>query len=399
MIEKSDFPVVSALELLTQVGLEAAVLVPTPTGLEKSIMDATSSVRDFLASKDYHHFEQQFQGPEHKIKREAYFVHSTGLEKTYVSLYRPNTKLGDPRIWLGSVTKKYVSAFNLLAVTIINQSLYILNMSDPVLRSSLKNPISPFRKIVDSTKSVPDNVSELLYKLKEISRKGYIQTYRAGDTGVGMTLETLLGIQANSKRAPDFKGIELKAKRRRGKGGENRSTLFSKAPNWKLSPVKNALGLLNKRGYEDASGRRQLYHTLRGDRPNSLGLMLEIDQHMDLLKQVHVVDGARKTEHDVTWEMPILKRDLATKHKETFWVQAACRGKNSLEEFHYTSVNHTRGPLVANLPVLIETGIITLDYALHLQGNRVRDHGYLFKIHPDNMGALFPPPEIYDLSL
>ena len=168
-------------------------------------------------------------------------------------------------------------------------------------------------------------------------------------------------------------------------------------PNWKLSPVGNAKGLLRRRGYVDQKDRIGLYHTLRGDKPNSLGLLLEIDGDRDWLKQVYLDPGTEKREHDVTWELPVLKQDLAAKHRETFWVAAKCRGRAEEEEFHYVEVLHTRRPLVGNLPALIEAGVVTVDYALHLKGDRARDHGYLFKIHPDNLGALFPAPEAHVL--
>lgn len=399
MLEKSDFPVVIALELLTHLGLEAAVIVPTPTGLGKSIMDATSSVREYLRSKNYHDFDTQGQGQEFKVKHNVLFVLPNSLQESQVSLYRPITKGGDPRIWLGAATRQNVSAFNLLAVTIINGQLYALNMSDYSVRASLQDPKSPFRRILDTFNPASPVITELLKKLHDIAQMGFVKTQRAGDTGVGMTLEFLLGIQANSSQAPDYKGIELKAKRSRGKASENRSTLFSKVPNWKLSPIKSAINLLNTRGYIDpSSGRKQLYHTLRGDYPNSLGLMLEIDEHSDWLKQVHIDLISNKNVHDVTWEMPVLKQDLAAKHKETFWVQAVCCRKEGVEHFHYVKARHTQSPLIGNLPTLIETGVVTVDYTLSLKGNRVRDHGYLFKIHPANIGALFPPSEVYDLT-
>jgi hypothetical protein len=31
-------------------------------------------------------------------------------------------------------------------------------------------------------------------------------------------------------------------------------------------------------------------------------------------------------------------------------------------------------------------------------GLKVRDHGYLWKIAPEDMGLLFPPPKMIDLS-
>jgi len=398
MLARSDYPVAHALELLGRHGLEATLLVPTPTGLDKSIMDATSGLREYLETHGYHDYAAQPQGGAHKVQRGTYFVRPGALEKSTVSLYRPPTKSGDPRIWLGAATRRNAAAFNLLALTIVGDVLYVLNMSDPAVRASLEDPASPFRRLVDARRKTSDTAEELLGMLRGVCARGFVRTMRPGDTGVGMTLETLLGIRANSKRTPDYRGIEIKAKRS-GRGGRgNRSTLFTKAPNWKLSPVGSALGLLGRRGYENEHGRRQIYHTLCADRPNSRGLALQIDADRDWLKQVHVDSASGRVEHDVTWEMPVLKRDLAAKHKETFWVEAACRGRGRDEEFHYVSVQHTRSPMAGNLPALIEAGIITVDYALHVAGHRVRDHGYLFKIHPDSFGALFPPPAYHVLS-
>lgn len=397
MLAKSDFPVGTALALLGKYGVEASLIVPTPTGLDKSIMDATSGLREYLEQRGYHDFSSQPQGGSHKVLREVLFVRPTSLEASRVSLYRPKSKDGDPRIWLGRATRRNASAFNLLALVIVSDALYVLNMSDPQVRASLDDSGSPFRRIVDASRKTSGAASELLDLLRGISARGFITTLRPGDTGVGMTLETLLGIPANSKRSPDYKGIELKSKRHRLRRS-NRSTLFSKVPNWKLSPVGNALELLNRRGYIDEDGRLSLYHTLRGSKPNSRGLAVEIDAENDLLMQVYVDPVTGKKHHDVTWEFPVLKQDLAAKHKETFWVQANCRGDGSHEQFHYVAVQHTRNALVGNLPALIEAGVVTIDYTLHLDGTRADDHGYLFKIHPSNLGALFPPPENHALS-
>jgi len=398
MLGKSDVPVAPALEALGRIGLAAALLVPTPTGLVKSIFDAADGLREYLAACGYHDYKHQPQGQESKVKRKAFLVRANGLEPTKISMYRPNTKNGDPRIWLGRGIKEYSGPFNLLAIVVLEGTMYILNMSDPTVQVSLDDGTSPFRIIADRATSPSDAADELLTLLKGVSRRGFITTLRGGDTGVGYTLETMLGIAANSRQAPDFKGIEIKAKRSRIGGSGNRSTLFSKVPNWRLSPVGNALSLLQTRGYFDTDGRHSLYHTLKATGPNSLGLALEIDAERDWLKQVHHDPYTQKITHDTTWEIPVLKRDLAAKHRETFWVRAACRGKGADEQFHYVEVQHTRKALAANLPALIDAGVITVDYAMHLKEKRVRDHGYLFKIHPNNLGALFPPPRVYVLE-
>ncbi len=375
------------------------MLVPTPTGLEKSIFDATDGLREYLSERGYHDFGTQAQGQDHKVLKQAYLVRQNSLEPTQVSLYRPTTKNGDPRIWLGHPVRSYASAFNLLALTVIDGTLYVLNMSDPSVQVSLDDAGSPFRKSVDRADHGDVVARELLGLLRQVSSKGYLRTLRPGDTGIGYTLETMLGISANSKQAPDYKGIEIKAKRSRIGTDRSRSTLYSKVPNWNLSPVGNALGLLKTRGYVDGCGRLSLYHTLSALGPNSLGLALDIDAENDWLRQVYHSPSTPKVVHDVTWEIPVLKKELAAKHHQTFWVRAMCRGAGQDEEFHYVEVQHTRRPMTANFVALVEAGVITVDYALHKKSEtRARDHGYLFKIHPDNLGALFPPPEVHALS-
>lgn len=54
--------------------------------------------------------------------------------------------------------------------------------------------------------------------------------------------------------------------------------------------------------------------------------------------------------------------------------------------------------MTRNFAALVEAGVITVDYLPHRQGDRARNHGYLFKIRPDNVGALFPPPEVHALA-
>ena len=396
MLSQSDFPIEEALELLTKHDLEVALLVPTPTGMAKSIMDATADLRDYLVERGYHDFNRQGQGQDAKVVRDAFFVEPSRLAPTQVSLYRPNTKNGDPRIWLGRATREQVTARNLLALLVLENRLYALNMSDPAVRRSLDEEGSPAHRLASAmSKSQRAVAEELLGKIREIARLGFVKTMRTGATGIGMTLESLLGIKANANQSPDYKGIEIKAKRG-GKTG-NRTTLFSQVPDWTTSPVASAMGLLLLRGYQ-RNGRLQLYHELDARRPNSMGLMLEVDEEQDWLKQVHVDKLTQNNTHDATWPIQGLRNRLLEKHRETFWVHARCRGKGLDEEFCYHAIDHTRSPKVRNFEALIEAGVITLDYTLSkISETRVRDHGYLFKIHASNLGALFPPPVRYAL--
>lgn len=60
--------------MLTRHAIEAALLVPTPTGLEKSIFDATDGLREYLSERGYHDYATQAQGQDHKVLKQAYLV-------------------------------------------------------------------------------------------------------------------------------------------------------------------------------------------------------------------------------------------------------------------------------------------------------------------------------------
>ena len=68
MLSQSNIPVVEMLRKFRASGVSVAFLVPTQTGLHKSIMDATHPVRAYLCEKEIHNFEMQGQGDQHKAK-------------------------------------------------------------------------------------------------------------------------------------------------------------------------------------------------------------------------------------------------------------------------------------------------------------------------------------------
>lgn len=396
MLKASDTDIESSSAAILSAGYDVAFLVPTETAMKKGIIDAHHSARAFLKRNEIHDYSTQPQGGDYKKVIIAQYITLEETQERKVSMYRPPTKNGDPRIWIYGLDK-LASAYNLLALICLDNQLYIVNCSNKAdLEYALLNTLPKPTQIISNV------AKELLYKLREISSLGFTPSLRAGDTGVGMTLETLLGIAANSNKAPDYKGIELKATRISKRGGQkNKNQLFSKTPNWKLSPMRNAENLVTTRGYIDPDGLQALRHTVSGDKPNSLGLYLDIDYANSYLRQMF--SGIPPSEinpvHDMTWILDDLKNALRKKHNETFWVKARHNNDRANEQFHYVEVEHTSKPYIDKLETLIETGLITMDYTLHIKpSGKVRDHGYLFKLKSNGIEALFPRPARYDLT-
>jgi len=391
MLSLSDIDISQASSTILNAGYDVSFLVPTPTGLEKSILDAHESLRSFFKRTELHDYSLQEQGEKKLVNAE--FITSNEIFPIKVSLYRPSTKKGDPRIWVYGLNK-LVSKWNLLALVVVDRQLYIFNCSNECdFIAALDGGLPRISKLLSPV------ATELLQKLVVISRKGFLDTVVNGDTGVGMTLEAELGISANSSKSPDYKGIELKASRvDRHNKQRNRSQLFSKTPNWQLSPIVSAIELINKRGYTDKEGDQALRQTVSGERVNAKGLYLDIDYANDYLRQMFNNAESFSKEHDTTWVLQDLKNALLKKHKETFWVKAQHNSDRASELFHYIEVEHTANPYIDKLETLIETGLITMDYTMHIRPNgKVRDHGYLFKLHQNSKRSLFPESTIYDL--
>ena len=383
---------INRIKLLTEKSVELCLIEPTGTGLEKSIMDATGSVRTYLKANNIHDFELQKQGQESKIQITSFLISSDSLVNSVASLYRPNTKKGDPRIWfkgLGSYSKSN----DILGIIAFEGNLYVLNITQLDLHKLIENKISnPLQDLVNEINQISNVISnELLFKLRAIAAKGFVPAMLQADTSIGRTLEHLLGIRMNSSKTPDYKGIELKSARE-NKG--TRNGLFGKTPNWALSKFKTREEVLDAFGYwKDVVFR--LYNTIRSTGRNAQGLILRTDYEQDYLFE----NSDKKEIGDfLTWELSVLRNALATKHKETFWIKAQSKIEDNEEYFLFKSAEHTKSPLLNQFGLLIDIGAITLDYPIkRLANGSVIDKGCNFKLKPNALDLLFPPSQIYSL--
>tara|TARA_Y100000310_G_scaffold66977_1_gene62292 strand:+ start:8151 stop:8570 length:420 start_codon:yes stop_codon:yes gene_type:complete len=95
--------------------IDVAFINITATQLKKSIIDATVPVRNLLSSSGIHDYATQKQGTDAKVTVDVYYLESEVGTQDKVTLYKPNSKKGDPRIWFTNL-KHYVEAGDVLAV-------------------------------------------------------------------------------------------------------------------------------------------------------------------------------------------------------------------------------------------------------------------------------------------
>lgn len=383
---------INRIKLLTESSVELTLIEPTETGLIKSIMDATGSVRSYLKSKEIHDFEMQKQGQESKVLVNAFLIKQDEFLPSVTSLYRPNTKKGDPRIWFKGLGN-YAKANDVLGIIEFQKSLYVLNITQLDLERLLTSVIlNPFQELVNEIKQTSNEIAaELLNLLNKIAQRGFIPALLNADTAIGRTLETLLGIDINSSKKPDYKGIELKSYRdKRG----NRKNLFAQVPEWKASKFKSSAEILDNFGYSRGEDFK-LYCTVSTLIRNSQGLMLKVDGNTSQL-----LENSNKSNIGdfVVWGLETLHNRLLEKHNETFWIAADSKTIDGKEYFQYKKVEHTKKPIVSQFDILLEQGIITLDHLIKRKATgSVVEKGPIFKIKPNSLELLFPPSQAYNL--
>jgi len=223
---------------------------------------------------------------------------------------------------------------------------------------------------------------ELIQKMKAIKEMGYIKTHRAGNTGIGKTLEDLLGIKENNIPGPNAAMIELKSAR---KNAKSMLTLFTKSP---LPPKVNSV-LLERFGYESARSnkRKELHTTVNARAFNTLkgkvGFKIDIKKdRINLITAENEIAGY--------WDKETLRNSFERKLPKLLYVKAETRGKGSNEEFWFNEAWLLNGFNFNNFVQLLKDGVILVDIRIGQYPNgRPHDHGTGFRVLPDKLDLCF----------
>jgi len=376
-----------------------ATIQITETGLKKSILDATAPVRTYFLEKGIHNYDEQLQGPENKRLIETYILTDFEQKKTQSSLYRPITKKGDPRMWVYRIND-FVNPNDIFAIIALHKKLYIINLSRIDIEQSYDSCIiNPIRDLIELIHRQATTVAgELLEKIRN-KMSDWIPSEVMADTGIGRTVESVLGIPMNSSKLADYKGIELKSKREKS---SVRSNLFTQSPNWPLSRLKSGKAIVDKYGYiPEGYNHKSLHVTLSAFKPNPQGLGLNINYGKEWLEaceyaqKINENGNYDKIDDVSVWQLITLHNRLLEKHRETFWIDVDTRVFRNHEYFRVTTIDHTKNPIPSQFDILLEQGRITVDFLL------CRESGgdtYSFKIGSKDRPLLFPESETYIIN-
>lgn len=225
------------------------------------------------------------------------------------------------------------------------------------------------------------NLKTLVKKLLIIRDRGLIKTHRAHDTGIGKTLEDLLGIKENNLRLPDIGEIELKAKR---VDSGSMLTVATKSP---LPKGVNKI-LFEKYKYRDKYGKYSLHSTVRGSRKNRQGLRVVFKDNKLILKNPYNVEAY--------WPISIFDEVLKSKSNKILLIFAETRGerKTMAEKFHFTEAYLLSGLNIKKFKSAIEKDGLKVDIRIGVYRSgkykgRYHDHGTGFRINKKDFLKIF----------
>lgn len=380
----------------------------TATGLKKSILDATTPMRTYFKENNVHDYALQNKGQDNKVIIKTYILTEYKEIETQTSLYRPETKDGDPRLWIYRL-KETTEADDIHAIIAPTPtSLFVINLTKVDIvkccESSLVNPIQDLISVFYHSSNLISN--ELLAILRSYENQ-WIDTDLRADTAIGRQVEALLGIDMNASKLPDYKGIELKSFR--SQRPSIKKNLFCKVPDWDLSHLKSGAEIVDKYGYM-SGGIKSYRNTLYCKAPNSQNLRLNMNYPDDLLEieedKIIGENQFKKIADVAVWRLQTLHECLLTKHHETFWIEVDTRiGDQGQEQFMFNKIEHTRNPIVSQFDILLEQSMITVDLLLgrpkvDLETGKPKKGGdaVSFKIKKSAAGLLFPDSTLYSFN-
>jgi hypothetical protein len=228
-------------------------------------------------------------------------------------------------------------------------------------------------------------LNDFVLRFNEIKNMGWIRTHRSGSTGIGKTLEDLLGIAENNIDGPDFGDYELKSSRI---NSGSMLTLFTRSP----QPARSNTYLRLKYGYASnayENDDKVLHSTLNAVRfvpVYDTGKMLKIECDPE---KIYIM--STEGPENVYWTRDVLKKAFEKKYSNKFiYVKAESRGIGLNEEFRFVSAHEVSGFDYDSMIQLLEEGRIYVDLRIgQYPDGRTHDHGTAFRIREADQYLLF----------
>lgn len=229
---------------------------------------------------------------------------------------------------------------------------------------------------------IMETLAEAITKLKRIKSKGYVRTHRLGPTGIGKTLEDLLGIAENNIDISNATFAELKSARKKSL---SMLTLFTKAP---LPPEANSK-LLRDYGYTTpTSGRKKVLHTTTfATHYNSLRGKTGFKVKIRPTKVSLISPDGDELGY---WDQMTLKQSFDKKLHHVLYVMADTKGRGRTEEFWFNEAWLLSGFDYAGFTSALKEGTVCVDVRIgQFPDGTPHDHGTGFRVLPSKFNLCF----------
>lgn len=242
---------------------------------------------------------------------------------------------------------------------------------------------------------------DLIDKLKEIRRRGWIANNRPGNVGgIGNTLEDLLGIEENNLPIPNAAEWELKCQRI---GTSSLTTLFHMEPSPRAVRFVPKM-LLPLYGWEhqsipdEMSFRQTINGLSRTDRGfkvvvdrNARKVLISFDanavadRHSLWLKSVESRVGLDELNPQPYWGFDDLFHKAGTKLLNCFYIRAEVKREGRSEHFWYREIMILQRFSLESFLKAIEDGSVLVDFDARTGHN----HGTKFRLRQDKLPHLY----------
>ena len=236
-----------------------------------------------------------------------------------------------------------------------------------------------------------ENYEELKNLFNKIKEKGWVETHRKGNTGIGKTFEDLLNKKEDNLALPDFKNIEIKSQRNATK---SMITLFTKSPDYPAgvkTVLRESFGSVSK----EYNNKKILHTTINTQNFNThiSGNNFKILVDKELKRLVLQVQNNETKEiifENAYWSFENLQKALEHKLKYVAIVGADEKFENSKNYFKFTDIMLITGLTLEKFIEALENGDILVDirigvYKSGKNKGKTHDHGTGFRIKLDKL--------------
>lgn len=228
-----------------------------------------------------------------------------------------------------------------------------------------------------------------------IKEKGWVESHRTHDTGIGKTFEDLIGIVENNNLLADYKDVlEIKSSR---EFAQSMITLFTDAPTY---PKKVNSLLREKYGQKDTEfGVKIIHSTFSAIKFNifieKYGFKLDVDEtNKKIFIRIKNLQSNKLDELEIYYAFEDLKNIVEKKCKYVACIKAQTRKENGKEFFKFNNAALLSGLTFEKFIDCVKNGLIVYDIRLGVYRSgknkgKPHDHGSGFRVLKNNLNKVF----------